>query len=158
MIEVWLPGVLALVGALGGVLLSTWLARRFKGTDDRRRRLEDAYRAVVQAISVAHFALQIKTQEQPLFVTDEELRGMHSRQYLRNLELLAEALREAKHAVGLLIPDGIDVGDSWRGDKEMEADLERLYVLLSRELGLREPRPLPGRSATDGKDRTGRSA
>jgi len=50
--------------------------------------------------------------------------------YLANMEHQFQVLREARHALALLVTDGIDVGDAWRTDQQLMNDLEKLYSQL----------------------------
>ena len=112
--EIWIPGALALVGALAGVLLSTYLARSTKRQETRRTRLEEALRAVVLAISARNFATSAGVAGRPAVVTDEHLAKLQRRIYLGNIERMFATLRDARQAVAVLVADGVDVGDSWR--------------------------------------------
>jgi len=135
--EIWIPGVLALIGALSGVLLSTYLARSTKKQEVRRTRLEEALRAVVLALAARNFATSAGFAGRPGSVTDEDLVELQRRIYLDNIARMFSTLREARQAVAVLVADGIEVGESWRGDEEMQADMERVHSLLLRELHLR---------------------
>lgn len=128
--EIWVPGVLALVGALTGVLLSTYLARATKRGDARRERLEDALRCVVLAIAAQNFSTWIGMTGQPGFVSEGDVHEVERKMYVQNLEKTFLSIREARHAVALLVADGIDVGDSWRVEEAFARDLEAVYERL----------------------------
>ncbi len=136
--EVWIPGALALVGALAGVLLTSALSRSTRRQEARRARLEAALRAVVLAISAGHFATHAGFTGAPRSVTSEHVEDLERRIYLANVERMFLTLRDARQAVAVLVADGVDVGDSWRGDEEMQDDLERLYGVLLADL---HPKP-----------------
>ena len=128
--EVLIPGVLALVGALAGVLLSNFLSRQSKAQDDRRARLEEALRCVVLAISAKHFATRAGYTGKPEWVDESHIREFERLNYLANIERIFITLREARQAVAILVADGVNVGDSWRGDEEMQAEMENVYDRL----------------------------
>ena len=135
--EIWFPAVLALLGALAGVLLTNALSRSTRRQEARRSRLEEALRSVVLAISARHFATRAGFNGAPTSVTSEHVEELERRIYLSNVERMFVTLRDARQAVAVLVADGVPVGDSWRGDEEMQADLERVYAVLLGEMNSR---------------------
>lgn len=133
--EIWIPGVLALIGALSGVLLTTYLARATKRSDARRERLEEALRCVVLAITAQNFSTWIGMTNQPDFVSEDDVHEVERKMYVQNLEKNFLTIREARHAVALLVADGIDVGDTWRVEEAFARDLEAVYARLRNLLG-----------------------
>ena len=128
--EVWIPGVLALVGALAGVLLSNYLSRRSRWEDDRRKRLEEALRSVVLAIAARHFSTRAGMIGKPESVEASHIEELERQMYIDNVERIFVTLRGARQAVALLVADGIDIGESWRSDETMQDDIERVYQVL----------------------------
>lgn len=133
--DVWIPGALALVGALSGVLLTNYLTRMAKRRDAGRARLEEALRCVVLAIAAQNFSTWIGMTGQPEFVSAEDVREVERKMYVQNLEKTFLTIREARHAVALLVADRIDVGDSWRVEEAFARDLEAVYARLRNILG-----------------------
>ena len=119
------------------MLLSTFLTRSTRRQEARTVRLEAALRSVVLAIAAGHFATRAGFEGKPISVTPEHLDELQRRIYLDNIDRMFITLRNAREAVAVLVADGVEVGDSWRGDEEMQADLERLRSLLIRELDLK---------------------
>lgn len=130
----WVPGALALVGALAGVLLTNWLTRRTKRADERQKRLEDALRSVLLAIAAKNFATSAGITGKPASVLASDVDELSRRLWLENVERMFKTLREARETVALLVADGVPVGDYWRGDEEMQEHLEDLHALLRRSL------------------------
>lgn len=142
--DVWIPGALALVGALSGVLLTNYLTRVAKRKDAGRARLEEALRCVVLAIAAQNFSTWIGLTGQPEFVSEDDVHEVERKMYVQNLEKTFLTIREARHAVALLVADGIDIGESWRVEAEFARDLEPVYARLRNLLGARRD----GREAT----------
>lgn len=101
--EVWIPGLLALVGALAGVVLTNLLARATKRADAKRQRLEDALRCVVLVIAAQDFMTWFGINNQPAWVSDDDVHDIERKMYLKNLEQLFVTCREARHAIALLV-------------------------------------------------------
>lgn len=84
--EIWVPGALALVGALSGVLLTNYLTRTTKQRDARRARLEEALQCVVLAIAARNFATRAGAGGKPPSVSDDDVQKVEQRIYLDNVE------------------------------------------------------------------------
>ena len=122
--------MLALIGALSGVLLTNVLTRVTKRAEARQARIENALRCVSLVISSQNFTTWIGMNGQPDAVSEDDVRAVERKMYLANLEHQFQVLREARHALALLVTDGIDVGNSWRTDQQLVNDLEKLYSQL----------------------------
>jgi hypothetical protein len=79
---VWISGLLALIGALAGVLLSSYLTRSSQRKDARRGRFEAALRAVTLAISARHFATRAGFVGKPPSVKEGDIEELTRRIYL----------------------------------------------------------------------------
>ncbi|MEI9906671.1 MAG: hypothetical protein WDO06_01080 [Actinomycetota bacterium] len=132
----WIPGLLALSGAIFGVLLTHALTRRSNRADAKRNRLEDALKSVVLAIAAQNFATSVHVTGKPTSITALDTNEFHRRLWLKNNENVFVTLREAREKVGILVVDGISVGESWRRDIDMQDDLENIYRLLREALKL----------------------
>lgn len=125
-----MSGGFALVGALAGVLLTTYLGRSSKRAEARRSRVEDALRRVSAVIAASNFATHIGATNPPSGVTARDVQSLESRLFIRNLENYYQALHDARHSVAMLALSGVDVGDSWRTAEQFQADLEAIYERL----------------------------
>lgn len=128
--DVWISGGFALLGALAGVLLTTYLTRSSKRRDAKRARLEEALRCTSAAIAAANFALHVRTDVPPDSVKVTDLEKLDRRLYLANLENYAAALRDARRAIAMLAADGMDIGDSWRTEQHFQGDMEAIHSRL----------------------------
>ena len=132
--EIWISGGFALVGALAGVLLSSFLAGSIKRKEARRSRIEEALRRTSAALAASNFALHVATNNAPEGVTDDDVRYLEKRLYIGNLERYFAALHDARHSIAILAADGVDVGDSWRITERFQNDLDAIYDRLQKLL------------------------
>jgi hypothetical protein len=132
--SVWIPGVLALVGSVAGVVTANALSRRTNTAAARRRRLEYAVRCVALAITAQQFSWSAKASGLPRGVTPQDLKEFERHMYLDGVERALVALRDARQSIALLAADGVEVGDCWRNDNAMQAQMEEVYATLSRRL------------------------
>ena len=129
---------MAFLGALGGVWLGRLLDRRNVREDERRRRLEDAYRAVAATIARKNWSARAELR------TVEPLKNVASVMSDLSRDALKQyftSLREAREKVALVTIDGVDVGDAWRTDEAMQAQLDDVLHILREALqSKRRPR------------------
>lgn len=124
------PGSFALVGALIGVLLSNYLARRGRQRDDSNARLDQAIQSVAVAISARHFAVHLGYENPPPSLDETDVAELERRMYLSNLERVFVSLRDVRRDTAVLAANGINVGESWRSDEDTQRDLSALYERL----------------------------
>jgi hypothetical protein len=121
--SILVPGSFALVGALVGVLLTNYLARRGRRRDDGNSRLDRAIESVAIAISARNFAVHLSFENAPKSLTAEQVTELETKIYLSNLERVFLSLRDARRDIAVLAADGLDVGDAWRSDEDVQREL-----------------------------------
>jgi hypothetical protein len=126
----WLSAALALVGALGGVLLGNRLDRATRSQRERRQRLDDAARSVAATIAAKSLSTHVQPETQPRTVTQADIDEVARKQWLEGVEQYFVQLRATRVAVALLVADGIDVDKYWRDDETTQTHLEEVLELL----------------------------
>lgn len=132
--DIWISGGFALVGALAGVFLSSFLTGSIKRKEARRSRIEEALRRTSAALAAGNFALGVGTDNTPEGVTYDDVRDLDRRLYIGNLERYSALLHDARHSVAMLAADGVDVSDSWRVAERFQNDLDAIYDRLRKLL------------------------
>lgn len=132
--DVWVSGGLALVGALAGVFLSSFLSSSIKRKDARRARLEEALRRITAALAAENFATRVGASNAPPGLVQDDIRQLEVRLFISNLERYYTTLHDARHSVAMLAADSFDIGDSWRTAEAFQRDAEGLYERLNAEL------------------------
>lgn len=124
-------GLLALLGALGGVWLGNWLQARHTTNAARRARFEAAARAVSVAIVARNFATSVGGAGRPASVTDDELAEFQREYYFVGLKRMTSTLGAAREAVVALKHDGFDVPAWVEDEPEFHTRMPELEARLA---------------------------
>jgi|SRR5580765_1377449 len=133
--DIWVPGLLSLIGALIGVGLANYLGTRTKRREDADRRLGEAIKAVALARAAAQFSYRAGVAGVPPSIREADHEQLERTLWLSGLERYFVRLREAREAVAALAIDGVDLTSYCESDTEMQAALEVVWKELHQRAG-----------------------
>ncbi|MBB4071395.1 hypothetical protein [Canibacter oris] len=133
--EIFIPSILALLGALGGSIIPIFMNQRHVERKTKQKRLEYALEMIVKAKTARDFLLFPAniTKQFDIYLSNKNSKELRKKRFLNQVENYFEILDEARQAVGILSIYRLDALDpSWQTATRFADDLDRIHAELMR--------------------------